>query len=177
MNMGGGSGQQIVTWVKNDPSTTKSLWQVRPKHHNEENREYPTEDTTDTCTKTAEPVKCGSIIRLTHLATFTNLHSHGVQSPLSRQQEVTSYGQGDGKGDNGDNWIVECGSTNWQRGKSVRLKHIDTQAYLGGTTQASFNQNNCGHGCPIMHHLEAFGRKSKDDLSVLQADHGVYLSK
>jgi dolichyl-phosphate-mannose--protein O-mannosyl transferase len=170
-------GQQIVTWVKNDPSTTKTLWQVRPKHHGEENREYPAEDLDKTCTQTAEPVQCGSIVRLTHLNTMTNLHSHGVQSPLSRQQEVTGFGQGDGKGDAGDNWEVECSGKYWQRGQNVRFKHVDSGAYLGGTTQATFNQNNCGHGCPIMNHLEAFGRKSKDELSVLKADLGVYISK
>lgn len=177
MQMGGGSGQQIVSWIKNDPSTTKSLWQVRPKHHGEEGREFPAEDMTNTCTRTADPVKCGSVIRLTHVATRTNLHSHGVQSALSRQQEVTSFGQGDGKGDAGDNWQVECTASHWHRGQSVRLKHVDTNVYLGGTTQATFNANNCGHACPIMNHLEAFGRKSKDDLSVLQADLGIYISK
>jgi len=175
MQMHGGSGQQIVTFAKDDPSSIKTLWQVRPKHHNEEGREYPTQDNDDTCTKVAEPVKCGSIIRLTHMGTKTNLHSHGVKSPLSKQQEVTSYGQGDGKGDNGDNWLVECTGTYWLRKHPVRLQHIDTKGYLGASRQAVFNQNNCGGGCPIMNHLEAFGRKTKDELSVLEADLGVYL--
>ena len=174
--MRGGSEQQIVTFVKDDLSTTKSLWQVRTKHHGEEDREYPSASD-DSCTRVAEPVKCGSIIRLTHLNTQTNLHSHAVQSPLSRQQEVTSYGQGDGKGDAGDNWRVECSGTYWQRGKTVRLQHVDTKAYLGATRQASFNQNNCGGGCPIMNHLEAFGRKAKDELSMLEADLGIFMTK
>jgi len=178
MQMHGGSGQQIVTFVKDDPSTTKTLWQVRPRHHDESDaREYPSKKLKqkDTCQKVAEPIACGSIIRVTHLKTQTNLHSHGVQSPISRQQEVTSFGQGDGKGDAGDNWKVECAGTHWQRNKSVRLQHVDTKAYLGATQQAMFNQNNCGGNCPIMHHLEAFGRKSKDELSVLEADLGVFI--
>ena len=173
--MHGGSGQQIVTFIKDDPSNHKALWSVRPKHHSEEDREFPEENNDDTCTETAEPVKCGSIIRLTHVATQTNLHSHGVQSPLSRQQEVTSFGQGDAKGDAGDNWRVECPGKYWKRGASVRLKHVDTGAYLGGSRQATFNGSNCGHGCPVMNHLEAFGRKAKDELSVLEADVGVYI--
>jgi hypothetical protein len=114
---------------------------------------------------------------LTHLKTNKNLHSHGVKSALSKQQEVTGFGQGDGKGDAGDNWMVECTGTVWKRGTSVRLRHVDTDAYLGGTTQATFNQNNCGQGCPILNHLEAFGRKSKDELSILEADIGIYMHK
>ena len=175
IQMHGGSGQQIVTFAKNDPSSPKTLWQVRPKHHSEEGREYPTTNNDDTCGKAAEPVKCGSIIRLTHLRTMTNLHSHGVKSPLSKQQEVTAFGQGDRNGDAGDNWKVECSGPYWKRKSTVRLLHVDTGGYLGGTRQAVFNQNNCGGGCPIMNHLEAFGRKSKDELSMLEADLGVYL--
>lgn len=175
--MHGGSGQQIVTFIKDDPSNHKALWRIRPKHHNEEDREYAEKDNSDTCTESAEPVKCGSIIRLTHLATQTNLHSHTVQSPLSRQQEVSSYGQGDGKGDNGDNWKVECSGKYWKRGSSVRLMHTDTGFYLGGSRQAIFNSSNCGRGCPVLNHLEAFGRKAKDELSVLEADVGVYIHK
>jgi dolichyl-phosphate-mannose--protein O-mannosyl transferase len=171
------TGQQLVTFIKNDPASLNSLWSVRPKHHSEENREYPAEDNADTCTEAAEPVKCGSIIRLTHLSTQTNLHSHGVQSPLSRQQEVTSFGQGDGKGDAGDNWRLECSGKYWKQGAPVRLQHVDTGAYLGGSRQATFNGNNCGHGCPVLNHMEAFGRKSKDELSVLTAETGIFLRK
>lgn len=179
IQMHGGSGQQIVTWLKNEPSRLKALWMVRPKHHTEDGREYPAEPANqkDTCTSAAEPVKCGSIIRLTHLATQTNLHSHGVKSPLSKQQEVTGFGQGDAKGDAGDNWRVECSGKHWKKGASVRLQHVDTGAYLGGSRQATFNSNNCGHGCPVLGHLEAFARKSKDELSVLEADLGMYMHK
>ncbi|CAB9506350.1 Stromal cell-derived factor 2-like protein 1 [Seminavis robusta] len=180
IQMHGGSGQQIVTWMKNDPSNTGTLWQIRPKHHDESaEQEYPSKDsaTRDTCAETAAPVQCGSTIRLTHLKTTTNLHSHGVKSPLSRQQEVTGFGTGDGKGDAGDNWIVECNTKVWKRGTTVRIRHVDTDAYLGGTTQATFNQNNCGHGCPILNHMEAFGRRSKDELTMLEADIGIYMHK
>lgn len=148
-NLNSGSGQQIVTFVK-DPGTHDTLWWVRPAHHNVANQEYPANVTT--C-NLAEPVKCGSMIRLTHVETMRNLHSHGVQSPLSRQQEVTGYGTGDGKGDGGDNWRVECvenGGGNWVRNKPVRLFHIDTQKYLGTAKNVEFNAQNCGQNCPIM---------------------------
>jgi len=43
-----------------------------------------------------EPVKCDSIIRLHHLATSKNLHSHHFASPLSGNQEVSAYGDDQG---------------------------------------------------------------------------------
>ena len=55
--------------------------------------------------KTGEKIRTGSKIRLTHLNTGVNLHSHNVQSPLSNQQEVTGFGE-DGDGDRGDDWVV-----------------------------------------------------------------------
>ena len=113
--LGSGSGQQIVTFVK-DAGTRSTLWWVRPAHTGDE-KEYPPEAT---C-KLAEPVACGSMIRLTHVDTMRNLHSHEVKSPLSSQQEVTGYGQGDGKGDHGDDWVVECTGKFWRRDETVRL--------------------------------------------------------
>lgn len=44
-----------------------------------------------------EPVKCGDTIRLHHLATNKNLHSHHFQSPLSGNQEISAYGDEHGK--------------------------------------------------------------------------------
>lgn len=39
------------------------------------------------------PIKCGDIIRLQHLPTGKNLHSHYFQSPLSGNQEISAYGE------------------------------------------------------------------------------------
>lgn len=50
-----------------------------------------------------EPVKCGNIIRLQHLATLKNLHSHHFASPLSGNQEVSAYGD-----DQGMFWKIKC---------------------------------------------------------------------
>lgn len=173
--MGGGSGQQIITFV-DDANTHNTLWNLRPAHHDVEGQEYPV--SIASC-QLAEPVKCGGLVRLTHASTKRNLHSHRVESVLSRQQEVTGYGTGDAKGDNGDNWTVECvGSAKfWKQGASVRLKHRDTGAYLGTSKNVEFNQNTCGHACPIMGHLEAFGRASPDAHTLMTVDEGIHLSK
>ena len=174
--LGNGSGQQIVTFT-NDASTHNTLWHVRPANHHVENQEYPTD--VATC-QLAEPVKCSSVIRLTHSSTNRNLHSHDVPSVLSRQLEVTAYGKGDRKGDTGDNWIVTCNKPSqkfWQRNLPVRLQHVDTGAYLGTAKNAEFNVDTCGHSCPLMGHLEAFGREGPDGHTLLTTEQGMYLTK
>ena len=105
------------------------------------------------------------------------MHSHGVESVLSRQQEVTAYGQGDGLGDGGDNWIVACDTDFWERGELIRFQHQDTGKFLGTAKSLEFNQETCGRQCPLMNHLEAFGRKSSDSYSLIKTEQGVYLSK
>jgi dolichyl-phosphate-mannose--protein O-mannosyl transferase len=156
------------------------MWMIRPSHH-EDKGEYPSSDpsiTEKTCTKAAEPVKCGSTIRLSNVETRRNLHSHNVPSPLSRQQEVSVFGGEDSKGDTGDDWIVECvkpGTDVWRRGENVRLLHAETKMYLGASKDAEFNEKTCGRNCPLMHHLESFGRGQKDALSEIQAEQGIYL--
>lgn len=46
------------------------------------------------------PVKCGQTVRLLHVSTRRNLHSHHFQSPLSRNLEVSAFGE-EGEGDEG----------------------------------------------------------------------------
>ena len=49
---------------------------------------------------------------------------------LPGNQEVSAFG-GDDSSDSGDNWEVECSSSQaqyWQRDENVRLKHVDTNA-------------------------------------------------
>jgi hypothetical protein len=70
---GSGSGQQSVTAVK-DAADPNSLWVVMCKHG-------------ERCSQ-GTPIKNGQTIRLTHLQTKRNLHSHHFPSPLSHQQEV-----------------------------------------------------------------------------------------
>lgn len=161
-NLGGGSGQQVVTWIE-DKSETSSLWWIREAHDD------------DYCTP-GHPMKCNSKIRLTHLDTMRNLHTHHHLSPLSRQQEISCFGN-DGDGDSSDDWIVECSSQYWKRHEKVRLKHVATDKYLGGSSTVKFNAQNCGGACPIMNHLEAFGRQRADPYSEVQVQYGIHISK
>lgn len=71
----------------------------------------------------SKPVHCDDIIRLEHVNTQKNLHSHKFDSPLSRDQEVSGFGA-NGVGDTSlysfllifpisflttvDNWKVIC---------------------------------------------------------------------
>ena len=73
------------------------------------------------------PVKCGSTIRLQHLASKKNLHSHYFQSPISHNQEVSAFGDDKGIGDEGDNWSVICKTKHWERKDTVRFKHSATK--------------------------------------------------
>ena len=45
---------------------------------------------------------------------------------------MSAFG-GDDNSDSGDNWEVECASSNaqyWQRDDGVRLRHVDTNGYV-----------------------------------------------
>jgi dolichyl-phosphate-mannose--protein O-mannosyl transferase len=172
-NLNSGSGQQLVTFVA-DPGTQNTLWWLRPAHHGGPS-EYTDKGDAASC-QLAQPVPCGSMFRLTHTDTLKNLHSHGVKSVLSQQQEVSAYGKGDGNGDGGDNWMVECAGHYWKRDEAVRFFHIDTQKYLGTASNVEFNESTCGRQCPIMGHLEAFGRASTDKYTTLKVEQGIHLS-
>lgn len=73
VNPGGGtgSGQQSVTGVASSEDSN-SYWSVR--------------GTSDAACSRGTPVKCGQTIRLTHVNTRRNLHSHYFASPLSSNQ-------------------------------------------------------------------------------------------
>jgi dolichyl-phosphate-mannose--protein O-mannosyl transferase len=170
-NLGTGSGQQIVTATAN-PTTTNTLWWVRGPDGDGRL------DQKNACQEgPASKIECGSLIRLTHLNSMKNLHSHGVSSPLSRQQEVTAYGAGDGLGDGGDDWKVVCKGDYWTREGMVQLQHLDTGKYLGASSTVKFTHQNCGHQCPILNHLEIFGRGSQDNYGYFVVEMGVHLSR
>jgi dolichyl-phosphate-mannose--protein O-mannosyl transferase len=139
-----GSGQQLVT-ASPDKSKQTTLWIVK-----EQNGAEP-------CI-TGTKIPYGTKIRLTHLRTGANLHSHNVRSPLSSQLEVSGFGE-NGEGDGGDDWIVNPvrgSGTHWKRDEEVVIQHVDTSHYLGCTEQAQFTRQNCGHNCPVMNHLVRF---------------------
>ncbi|XP_063820856.1 stromal cell-derived factor 2-like protein 1 [Pseudophryne corroboree] len=111
---GSGSGQQSVTGVETSDDAN-SYWRIRGK-------------TSADCPR-GEPIKCGQAIRLTHVNTGKNLHTHHFSSPLSNNQEVSAFGD-DGEGDDLDMWIVQCGDTLWEREEAVRFKHVGTNVFL-----------------------------------------------
>jgi len=171
-NLGSGSGQQLVTVVGGQPTSHNMMWWVRGANDPE------TRKGQSACTDgTAMPIKCGEIIRLTHLETLVNLHSHEVKSPLSRQQEVSGFGEGDGNGDNGDDWKVVCSTSSkyWTREQKIHLQHVDSGKYLGASSTVKFTHQNCGHNCPILNHLEAFSRQSQDKYGVWFVESGVHI--
>ena len=158
-----GSGQQLVTAVKTTDAS--ALWQVR------ESDGKPVWDV-------GKPIKCGEFIRLTHLGTNNNLHTHSHKSPLSKQHEITGFGNGSGEGDKSDDWRVMCnGEEFWLRGEEISLRSATTSRYLGAASNAKFTEQNCGRGCPILNHLEVFGRKEDDKHTKWKTDAGVYLYK
>jgi hypothetical protein len=81
--------------------------------------------------KADQPVLHGDVVRLEHVLTRRNLHSHGgIPSPITKQQEVTCFGN-NGIGDGNDNWRVEVeGGDQWAYGKRVRLIHVSTNHAL-----------------------------------------------
>jgi dolichyl-phosphate-mannose--protein O-mannosyl transferase len=113
----GTSGQQQVTafggYDDND------LWRVKGPHGQPES------------SRQGQAVQHGEIVRLEHISTRRNLHSHGgIPSPVTGQQEVTGFGS-NGIGDSNDNWRVEVeGGGWWTPGKRVRLIHANTNHAL-----------------------------------------------
>lgn len=160
--LGSGSGQQLVTGEENN-SAANCLWNVREAHGEPQ------------C-ETGTTIKCGDVIRLIHLGTNRNLHTHGIKSALSSQHEVTGFGN-DGVGDAGDDWRVTCSGRNWMRDQNVSLQSTATGRYLGMSSTVKFTQQNCGRGCPILNHLEAFARQSKDQFTQWKVNLGVHLYK
>lgn len=108
---GSGSGQQSVTATETQEDVN-SYWAVKGKIDQQ-------------CVR-GEPVECGATIRLEHVETKKNLHSHHFTSPLSHNQEVSAFGK-EGEGDTGDNWTIVCTEEYWKREDNFRLKHVDTE--------------------------------------------------
>ena len=116
-----GSGQQGVTISKNSKSPESLYWQIQEAFNK-------------TACETGKPIKCGETIRLLHISTKKRLHSHYATSILSRQQEISAFGEtgdfGDQGGDSSDDWNVACGDQYWTHERDVRLRHVATGAYL-----------------------------------------------
>ncbi|KAF7259711.1 hypothetical protein EG68_03198 [Paragonimus skrjabini miyazakii] len=126
---GSGSGQQSVTAVT-DAIDSNSYWQIFERNGSPR------------CNR-GRIIKCGQTIRLMHLNTRKNLHSHHFQSPLSHNFEVSAFGN-DGVGDEGDDWQVICDGPYWLRKSRIQLKHISTEGYLHLPGQR-YNRPIAGH--------------------------------
>jgi dolichyl-phosphate-mannose--protein O-mannosyl transferase len=160
---GSGSGQQSIT-VTGKAADKGSLWLAKESSRS-----------SDIC-ELGSPIKCGDYIRLEHVDTGKNLHSHLFRAPLSGNQEVSGYGD-NGQGDTGDNWQVMCtasGAEYWDRSAPITLLHQDTNKYLMSSSQHLFTQQNCGHQCPIMDQNEVSGGAKRTSTVVWMTEQGVY---
>ncbi|GAB0092979.1 stromal cell-derived factor 2 [Sergentomyia squamirostris] len=139
---GTGSGQQSVTATEIQEDVN-SHWVIRAKTNRQ-------------CERGA-PVSCGDIVRLQHVGTKKNLHSHHFSSPLSGNQEVSCYGDDNGEGDTGDHWEVICSGEHWLRDASVKLKHVDTDMYLAVSGRTFGRPINGQMEVMAIHHPRAEG--------------------
>lgn len=132
---GTGSQQQSVTAYP-DGSDINSYWVVKSAHKTPH-------------APSGEPVSCGDTIRMQHLATGKNLHSHEHRAPMTSDYEVSAYREDDSAGgrwfdgDSGDNWVVTCDGM-WTRGASVKMKHVDTGYWLSSSKRNSFGHPTAG---------------------------------
>ncbi|KAM9846799.1 stromal cell-derived factor 2 [Aulostomus maculatus] len=148
---GSGSGQQSVTGVT-AVEDSNSYWSVR--------------GTSGTLCHRGTPVKCGQTIRLTHVNTGRNLHSHYFTSPLSSNQEVSAFGE-EGEGDHLDEWTVQCGGSVWKREEAVRFRHKATDALLSVTGEQ--------YGRPIHGQREVHAMLSPSQHSLWKAMEGIFM--
>ncbi|KAK3092409.1 hypothetical protein FSP39_002461, partial [Pinctada imbricata] len=84
--------QQITTYAHKDYN---NYWKIKMADREAEENE------------TAQLIVSGDLVRLEHVVTRRNLHSHAEQAPLSKKHyQVSGYGT-NGTGDANDVWIVE----------------------------------------------------------------------
>eukprot|EP00871_Galdieria_phlegrea_P000642 jgi/Galph1/1579/GphlegSOOS_G256.1 len=102
-------------------------------------------------------VLCGSTIRLEHVASRKNLHSHLPKSPISGNLEVSAFGK-EGEGDS---------DKEWKRGAWIYLRHVDTNTYLSTSLKYVYSE-------PIEGHLEVSGIRRKNNDCLWSAHDGFY---
>ncbi|XP_048839398.1 stromal cell-derived factor 2 [Brienomyrus brachyistius] len=148
---GSGSGQQSVTGVT-AVEDSNSYWSVRGVRGS-------------ACLR-GTPVRCGQTIRLTHLNTGRNLHSHYFASPLSSNQEVSAFGE-NGEGDSLDEWTVLCSGSLWRREESVLFRHAATEALLSVTGEQ--------YGRPIHGQREVHAMSAASQHSYWKVMEGIFM--
>ncbi|CAO3686897.1 unnamed protein product [Umbelopsis vinacea] len=113
-----GSKQQMVFAHKWSPKE-KDWWIVMPA--------------LNSMAQPGETVEHGTVIRLKHVKTRANLHSHpGFTSPSTGQQEVTAFGSNDHESDENDEWRVLSHSSRgpWRVDELFTLTHVVTNHHL-----------------------------------------------
>ena len=75
------------------------------------------------------PVANGSIVRLQHVNTKRNLHSHSLPSHVANGQHEVTCWQTNAGGDSNDNWKVEC-KGELEANTPFRLIHVETNHAL-----------------------------------------------
>ena len=165
MNWSTGSGLQIVTAVQSDKEIN-SLFTIK------EGENYPTKINGD-------PVLCGDIIRLEHIGTGKNLHSHDFKSFVTNSQEACAFGE-DGNGDVNDNFRISCYKQNDNdliTGKTeFFLQHVPTQNWLYINYKTSmYDDRNC-RGCPIRGQREVSLTTKKDKQCLWKVIGGIIFS-
>ncbi|KAG7254880.1 hypothetical protein CRUP_006915 [Coryphaenoides rupestris] len=148
---GSGSGQQSVTGVES-ADDANSYWRIRGPAGG-------------ACPRGAA-VHCGQDIRITHMTTGRNLHTHHFTSPLSSNQEVSAFGEA-GEGDDLDVWSVQCDGVFWEREVAVRFAHVGTQVYLSVTGEQ--------YGHPIRGQREVHAMPSANHNNWWRAMEGVFI--
>ncbi|KAL4609637.1 stromal cell-derived factor 2-like protein 1-like [Arapaima gigas] len=148
---GSGDGQQSVTGVES-VDDANSYWRIRGKPN-------------APC-KRGAPIQCGQAIRITHMNTGRNLHTHHFSSPLSGNQEVSAFGE-NGEGDDLDLWTVQCGGTHWERDEAVRFKHKGTEVFLSVTGEQ--------YGHPIRGQREVHGMPNANHHNYWKTMEGVFI--
>jgi dolichyl-phosphate-mannose--protein O-mannosyl transferase len=170
---GSGSGQQSVTAhaSRNDPN---SYWLVK-------------EGDGEAACELGTKIQCGATIRLEHVATRRNLHTHAFRAPLSPQHEVSGFGVA-GDGDAGDNWIVDCVETHqcsadgkcddqgvWKRDALVKLRSAITGRLLTTSWRERFDDSNCPR-CPINGQQQVSATTEDNEYAFWFAGEGIYVS-
>ncbi|KAM3587001.1 hypothetical protein VKS41_002048 [Umbelopsis sp. WA50703] len=142
-----GSGQQMVFAHKWSPKD-KDWWIVMPA--------------LESFSQPGEIIRYGTVIRLKHVKTRANLHSHlGFGSPSTGQQEVTAFGTNDRESDENDEWRLlhyenATSQDPWRVGETFILHHVVTKHTLHS------------HDIKLKHHdshneITAFDGKDEND--------------
>ena len=165
MNWSTGSGLQIVTAVQSDKDIN-SLFTIK------EGDTYPVKINGD-------PVLCGDVIRLEHIITGKNLHSHDFKSFVTNSQEACAFGE-DGNGDVNDNFRISCYKQNDNDtitgSTQFFLQHVPTESWLYINYKTSmYDDGNC-RGCPIRGQREVSLTKKKDKQCLWKVIGGIIFS-